>query len=135
MIYRLRHVTTYDYAEPVVLGTHFMHLLPRERPGQFIREAQLNISPMPENRRDEVDHFGNYTTTISLTTTHRRFIVSLNATVDVVHPWAPLASTTLAWETIAAHGINDPALAEFCIPSPLTQPSNPRRKQSIASTP
>jgi transglutaminase-like putative cysteine protease len=123
MIYRLRHVTTYDYAEPVVLGTHFMHLLPRDRPGQFIREAQLNISPMPENRRDEIDHFGNYTTTISLTAPHRQFIVSLNATVDVVHPWAPLASTTLGWETIAAHGINDPALAEFCLPSALTQPT------------
>jgi transglutaminase-like putative cysteine protease len=123
MIYRLRHVTTYEYADPVVLGTHFMHLLPRDRPGQFVREAQLDISPSPDNRRDEIDHFGNYTTTISLTVTHRRFVVSLNATVDVVHPWAPLASTTQGWETIAAFGINDPALAEFCLPSPLAQPT------------
>lgn len=124
MIYRLRHVTTYEYAEPVVLGTHFMHLLPRDRPGQFVREAQLDISPMPESRRDEIDHFGNYTTTISLTAPHRQFAVSLYATVDVVHPWAPLASATQAWERIAALGIDDPALAEFCLPSPLTQPAS-----------
>ena len=56
MIYRLRHATTYDYAEPVMLGTHFMHLLPRERPGQAIREAQLDISPMPESRRPVGHH-------------------------------------------------------------------------------
>ena len=36
---------------------------------------------------------------------------------------APLASATQAWERIAALGIDDPALAEFCIPSPLTQPT------------
>jgi transglutaminase-like putative cysteine protease len=124
MIYRLRHMTTYEYAEPVVLGTHFMHLLPRDRPGQFVREAQLDISPRPDSRRDEIDYFGNRTTTISLTTAHRRFAVSLNATVDVVHPWAPLASTTQAWEMVAALGINDPALAEFCLPSPLARPTS-----------
>ena len=42
MLYRLHHSTTYDYAEPVVMSTHFMHLLPRERPGQRVREADLD---------------------------------------------------------------------------------------------
>lgn len=120
MIYRLHHATTYEYAEPVVLGTHFMHLLPRAHPGQLIRESQLDISPNPDSRRDETDHFGNLTTTISLTAAHKRFIVALSATVDVLHPPAP--ETSWRWEAIAARAINAPDIAEFCLPSPLAKP-------------
>ncbi|MDE8347333.1 MAG: transglutaminase N-terminal domain-containing protein, partial [Acidocella sp.] len=120
MIYRLHHATTYEYAEPVVLGTHFMHLIPRARRGQIIRESQLDISPAPDNRRDETDHFGNFTTTISLTAAHRHFIVGLSATVDVCHPPAP--ATSPRWEAIAAHAITNTDIAEFCLPSPLARP-------------
>ncbi|HUW80195.1 MAG TPA: transglutaminase family protein [Acidocella sp.] len=123
MIYRLHHVTTYDYAEPVVLGTHFMHLLPRERPGQLIREAQLDISPTPDSKRNETDHFGNFTTTVSLTASHRQFVVYLSATVDVVHPCAPAADATPRWEAIAARAINEASVAEFCLASPLARPT------------
>jgi transglutaminase-like putative cysteine protease len=123
MIYRLRHATTYDYAEPVVLGTHFMHLLPRERPGQFIREAQLEISPNPDNRRNEVDHFGNFTTTVSMTSPHKRFVVELTATVDVIQPAPPPADLTPAHEEIAAAALNRAEIAEFCLPSNLAGPT------------
>lgn len=122
MIYRLHHVTTYDYAEPVVIGTHFMHLLPRERPGQFVREAQLDISPTPDNRRDEVDHFGNHTTTVALAGVHKQFVVALSATMEVEQPAPPPPEETLRWEAIAARAINDPDVAEYCLPSPLATP-------------
>jgi transglutaminase-like putative cysteine protease len=122
VIYRLHHVTTYDYAEPVVIGTHFMHLLPRERPGQFVREAQLDISPTPDNRRDEVDHFGNHTTTVALAGVHKQFVVALSATMEVEQPAPPPPEETLRWEAIAARAINDPDVAEYCLPSPLATP-------------
>ncbi len=122
-LYRLHHVTTYDYAEPVVIGTHFMHLLPRERPGQIVREAQLDISPLPDNRRDEIDHFGNHTTSVSLAGAHKQFSVSLSATVDVWHPAPPPAEQTPRWEAIAAWGQQDPEVAEFCLPSKLAMPA------------
>jgi transglutaminase-like putative cysteine protease len=124
MIYRLRHATTYEYAEPVMLGTHFMHLLPRERLGQVIREAQLDISPMPDSRHDEVDHFGNFTTTVSLSAAHRRFVVELTATVDVCHPQPPPAELTPRWEAIAVQAITRADVAEYCLPSPLATPNN-----------
>lgn len=122
MLYRLHHATTYDYADPVVLGTHFMHLLPRDRPGQSIREAQLDISPAPETRRNEIDHFGNHTTSVSLTQAHRQFAVALNATVEVEQPAPPAPEFTPRWEAIAQLAVNDAAVAEFCLPSPLTRP-------------
>ncbi len=123
MIYRLHHATTYDYANTVVLGTHFMHLLPRDRPGQSIREAVLSVSPQPETRRDETDHFGNITTTVSLTAPHRQFVVALSATVNVELPAPPPPEQTPRWEAIAVRGLKDPGVAEFCLPSPLAIPT------------
>jgi transglutaminase-like putative cysteine protease len=123
MIYRLHHLTTYDYADPVVLGTHFMHLLPRARPGQTVRESQLEISPAPDNRRNEIDHFGNFTTTASITVSHRQFVVGLNATVEVEQPAPPEAGLTAAWEGVAEAAILRPDTAEFCLASPLAEPS------------
>lgn len=123
-LYRLHHATVYDYAEPVVLGTHFMHLLPRERPGQLVREAQLDILPAPETRRDEIDHFGNITTTVALTGAHKQFSVSLSATVEVAQPAPPPAQDTPRWEAIAAKALLDPDVAEYCLPSPLALPHN-----------
>jgi transglutaminase-like putative cysteine protease len=123
-LYRLHHTTVYDYANPVVLGTHYMHLLPRTRPGQAIREAQLDISPAPETRRDEIDHFGNPTTTVALTGAHKQFAVSLSATVEVSQPAPPPPEEKLRWEAIAAKGLLDPDVTEYCLPSPLTVPHN-----------
>jgi transglutaminase-like putative cysteine protease len=122
MIYRLHHATTYDYAYPVVLGTHFMHLLPRERPGQVIRESKLTISPDPDNYCDETDHFGNRTTTVSVTLPHKKFMVALSATVDVEQPEPPAPDLTDPWETIAAAAIKRTETAEFCLASPLATP-------------
>jgi transglutaminase-like putative cysteine protease len=135
LIYRLHHATTYDYAEPVVLGTHFMHLLPRVRPGQIIREAQLDISPKPDSRRNEIDHFGNHTTTVSMTAPHRQFMVALSATVDVVQPQPPPAAATMAWSDIAALALDDPEVAEFCLPSNLATPSPELAAYAAASFP
>jgi transglutaminase-like putative cysteine protease len=135
MIYRLHHMTTYEYDEPVVLGTHFMHLMPRARRGQIIREAQLDISPLPETQRCETDHFGNHTTTVSLTTVHRRFVVALSATVDVLHPPIDAADGTARWEEIAGHAIAHPAVAEFCLASPLARPNSLITEYAAASFP
>lgn len=122
MIYRLHHATIYDYAEPVVLGTHFMHLLPRACRGQSIRESYLDISPAPDSRRDEIDYFGNHTTTLSIASAHKQFSVRLSATIDVSHAPPPLPERTMAWEQIAAQAIYDPLCAEYCLGSALAEP-------------
>lgn len=122
-LYRLHHSTIYDYAEPVVIGTHFIHLLPRERPGQTIKEARLGISPVPDNRRDEIDHFGNHTTSVSLITPHRQFSVVLDAVVDVSLPAPPVGAQTPRWEDVASWSQNVPDVAEFSLPSRLAEPT------------
>lgn len=131
-LYRLSHSTIYDYAEPVVIGTHFIHLLPRERPGQTIKEARLSISPTPDNRRDEIDHFGNHTTSVSLTMPHKQFSVLLDAVVDVCQP-SPPTDQTPDWETIAVWCQGDPDVAEFCLPSRLAEPNEDIAAYAAAS--
>ena len=134
-LYRLHHSTVYDYAEPVVIGTHFLHLLPRNRLGQMIRDVTLSIFPAPENRRDEIDHFGNQTTSVSLTTPHRQFSVFLDAVVDVAYPFIPLAAQTPAWEAIVAWSQSNPDVVEFCLPSRLTEPNEAIAAYASASLP
>jgi transglutaminase-like putative cysteine protease len=133
MIYRLHHATIYDYAYAVVLGTHFMHLLPRERPGQYIRESQLDIFPEPDNRRNEIDHFGNFTTTVALTAPHKKFHVALSATVDVEQPAPPAPDRTAPWEEIAEIAIQQTETAEFCLASPLSTPNRDIADYALAS--
>ena len=41
----VRHVTTYRYAKPVVLGEHRMMLRPRDYYDQKLLEAKLVITP------------------------------------------------------------------------------------------
>jgi transglutaminase-like putative cysteine protease len=135
MIYRLRHATIYEYAEPVLLGTHFMHLTPRPRPGQLVREYHLDIAPHPDNRRNEVDHFGNLTTTVSLTNPHKQFTVELSATVDVEQPKPPAANTTSAFEQIASASLGRADIAEFTLASPLAAPSAELADYARASFP
>ena len=135
MIYRLHHATVYDYANPVVLGTHFMHLLPRDRPGQYIREAQIDITPTPDSRRNEIDHFGNFTTTVSLTAPHKKFEVALSATIDVLQPAPPAPELTAPWEQIADAAIRRVETAEFCLASPLATPNRDIAAYAQASFP
>jgi transglutaminase-like putative cysteine protease len=122
--YRLHHATVYEYQDPVVLGTHFLHLLPRARPGQTIIESGLDLQPEPDSRRDEIDHFGNFTTTVALTGAHKQFAVELTATIEVEQPPPPAPEDSLRWEAIKAHAIQDPDVAEFCLTSKLTRFNN-----------
>ncbi|HQT64921.1 MAG: transglutaminase [Acidocella sp. 20-57-95] len=119
MIYRLRHATIYEYAEPVLLGTHFMHMVPRIRPGQTVRESALLISPTPDNQRDEVDHFGNFTTTVALALPHKQFSVELTATIEVAQPAPPAPATTPKFEQIMAAARARADIAEYTLTSPL----------------
>jgi transglutaminase-like putative cysteine protease len=124
MLYHLRHATNYDYEQPVVLGAHFLHLLPRERPGQNVRHAALTILPVPEERRDEIDHFGNRTTSIALTAAHKTFTVTLEAEVAVVHAPPPADAAQRPWEHVADEAELNAGVAEFTLPSPLAGPND-----------
>jgi len=58
-ILTVRHVTTYNYKQPVAFGEHRMMLFPREDHDQRLLELKLDIAPEPTHLRWSRDVFGN----------------------------------------------------------------------------
>ena len=122
MIYRVRHMTRYDYQSPVDLGAHLAHLRPRPLPHQRVLRAGVHAAPAVSWRRDGNDHFGNEVTWLFLDVAHAAFQVVAESTVDVGFPAPPDPAATLPWETVAERAWEaGPAAwqaAEFVFDSP-----------------
>ena len=58
-IYRVHHLTTYRYLQPVAFGEHRMMFSPREGHDQHLLESTLRISPEPATLRFSDDALGN----------------------------------------------------------------------------
>ncbi|MBO1078130.1 transglutaminase family protein [Roseomonas haemaphysalidis] len=117
MQWRVRHVTTYRYAETVDLANHLLHLLPRALPCQQVLAATLSCTPPAALRTDALDHFGNRVTRLSIDRPHDRFEVVAEALVRRAAAPPPAAGATPPWEAVAA--CPTPAAAEFAFPSPM----------------
>src|SRR5712675_300450 len=59
-ILTVRHITTYQYKQPVSFGEHRMMLRPRESHDKRLLESKLEITPKPTNLRWIQDAFGNH---------------------------------------------------------------------------
>jgi transglutaminase-like putative cysteine protease len=118
VIYRVRHVTRYDYQTPVDLGAHLAHLRPRKLPHQRVLRASVHAAPAVSWRRDGSDHFGNEVTWLFLDVPHAAFQVIADATVDVDFPAPPDPAATPAWEVVARHAATAWQAAEFVFDSP-----------------
>ena len=102
MRYRVRHETTYAYAQPVDLGRHMLHLLPRPLPGQRVVSASLSADPVPTTLAEGVDHFGNRVSWMALDRPHAAFRLALEAVVEVGFAAPPAVEATPGWEQVAA---------------------------------
>ncbi len=136
MIYRVRHVTRYDYRSPVNLSVHLGHLRPRRLLSQQVLSAEVRAAPAVSWRREGSDHFGNDVTWLSLDAPHAAFEVTAEATVDVRFPDPPDPAATPSWETVAqvaaAGGPDGWQAAEFVFDSPLAQA--PEEAQAYAAS-
>src|SRR2546421_9630568 len=59
-ILTVRHITNYQYKQPVSFGEHRMMLRPRESHEQRLLESKLEFPPNPTNLRWIQDAFGNH---------------------------------------------------------------------------
>jgi transglutaminase-like putative cysteine protease len=100
MRYQVRHLTEYEYAEPVSLSHHMVHLSPRADNGQICIRRELTISPTPSFRRDRLDPFGNRGTYFSIEEPHRRLSVDASFEVTVPPPSRPPLLFPASWEQI-----------------------------------
>ena len=123
MRYRITHATSYDYATPVDLASHMLHLLPRDVRGQTVISAELEADPLPGRMNLADDHFGNHVSWMFLDRRHDVFAVTLRAEVEVFFPPPPPMDETLPWEEVAslalAGGPGAWQAAEFLFDSPM----------------
>ncbi len=102
MIYDIRQTTTYDYASKVAYAHHVLHLMPINRPRQRVHAAALEIFPVPVERREGVDFFGNHVTWIGLKEAHDSLSIKVAARVAVEAPLEPAPLETPPWEEVRA---------------------------------
>jgi len=101
MIYRVRHVTSYDYAASVPLARCLLRVVPSDRPGQRVISSRVAVDPVPDQRADAVDFFGNRVVRVALDVPHTSFTISTLAKV-VVEPRLGESAGALPWERVRA---------------------------------
>lgn len=123
----VRHQTQYSYGAPVDIGLHLLRLTPPAMEGQHPVNQALAIEPEPSRIEAFQDHFGNAVHFVAVEAMHDRFVVTLEAQVDVSRP--AVVSEGPAWEEVRDSLRDDgfPAavrVAEFVYPSPLAFPDS-----------
>jgi transglutaminase-like putative cysteine protease len=128
--YRLRHRTTYAYADAVDLATHMLHLTPRGSDRQRVLAAEIICEPAPSSRATASDHHGNQVTWLFLERPHTRLELVLNALLEVADE-PPAGPAGLAWEALRDAAPWD--VSEFLFDSALAPAVAAARAYAAAS--
>ena len=81
--YIVHHETRYAYTAPVSQSWQLARLTPRMLPWQKLLSHTLEIEPRADERRDELDSFGNRVTHFGLHGAHRMLRVRMECLVEV----------------------------------------------------
>jgi transglutaminase-like putative cysteine protease len=100
MIYDVRQTTSYSYASKVAYAHHVLRLTPIDRARQRVQAAALDIMPVPVERREGRDFFGNRLTWIDLAEPHDRLVIKVAARIVVESLAEPAPDETPAWEAV-----------------------------------
>ena len=98
--YRIVHVTTYEYTEPVSLCQNVAHLAARPCTHQSNSSPVLSISPEPAVIEERVDYFGNPVHYFTIQEPHRRLTVRVDHVIGVAPRPSPGPTSTPAWEAV-----------------------------------
>ena len=123
MIYEVTHRTVYDYAVPVSISHHLLHLTPRDATFQTCRDSAVEITPAPTVRTPGIDYFGNPTTYVTIQQPHVELVLHALSVIEVAERTVPDADATPPWELVrdeAAGAVSPLALEalEFTFASP-----------------
>src|ERR1700761_9173334 len=123
MRFKLRHVTSYAYADQVDLASHMLHLAPRPLPWQSVRGVRILCEPGPARISHATDHFGNPGNGLFIDQPHSQLRVTAESEIEVAFPPAPAPAETPAWEAVVAQaqaaGPAAWAASEFVFAGPM----------------
>lgn len=127
MKFRIRHVTTYRYAQTVNLSQNHARLTPVQTATQACMRSKLEVFPTPEFQYDFVDHFDNKVTVFELFSAHKEMKVIATSDVELFPDTsATLFTAHIPWEHVREQ-LNKPVdrttitASLFTLPTALTQ--------------
>lgn len=129
--YIVHHETRYAYTAPVSQSWQLARLTPRALPWQKLLSFSLEIEPRVDERRDEVDSFGNLVTHFGLHGAHRMLRVRMECLVEVTERPAVSAAvpvsgaapaTALSWEAVRESIRREPQQDEL-VPAGMSEPT------------
>ena len=101
MKFRVRHLTTYKYSEPVRMSHHMAHLRPREIVGQKSDSPSLTITPSPAVLGTvQPDYFGNPTVYFTIQDPHSTLSVEAGFIVETSATPSLPALVSTAWDKV-----------------------------------
>ena len=101
------HETHYVYTAPVALSQQLLHLTPRALAWQACLEHSLEVCPVPGERSNRQDYFGNPVTQFLIAAPHGELLVKAVSRLEVApRERAARAAPPMAWEAVreAARG-------------------------------
>jgi transglutaminase-like putative cysteine protease len=120
--YAVEHETRYTYRVPVAQSWQLAHLTPRELPWQHLVSHRLLIEPGEDERRDELDAFGNGVTHFAVHAPHPQLRVRMLAQVEIGERPDAASAPSPSWETVRDSLRRDPTQAGL-VPARMSEQS------------
>ncbi|MEL7318678.1 MAG: transglutaminase family protein [Pseudomonadota bacterium] len=126
MRYRVRHVSTLEYAVAVERARFNLRLKPRLRVGQVIESETLTLSPKPAARDHEPGPYWVNTTQALYTAPLKKLEVASEFVIDIAPPNPPESGPTISAlrsQALAAKDLSDLSPAPYVFASRLATAS------------
>jgi len=137
--YKIRHSTTYQYADFVSLCQNQARLTPKTNRTQICHSSHIEITPSTTYLQQYKDYFDNNVTVFEIDTQHKELIVTVVSEVELlVEKSVDLSTIDMPWEQ-ARELLAKPNTAtllkvsEFVLPSTFTPLEDGIREFALAS--
>jgi transglutaminase-like putative cysteine protease len=124
MKFRITHRTHYTYSQPVELCHNEAHLQPRATATQSCGSSAVAIDPLPAERHERNDFFGNRVLYFAVQDSHEELVVTANSEVEVTPARSSVEDESPSWEEARQRLYVEPSpedrmARQFVLDSPL----------------
>ncbi|WP_369433853.1 transglutaminase N-terminal domain-containing protein [Psychromonas sp. MME1] len=126
MKYKIKHSTTYRYADFVSLCQNQARLTPKTNQSQICHSSYIEILPPSSYLHEYTDYFNNKVTVFEIAKQHRELTVTMVSEVELLEQQNPdLSAVDMPWEKVKAL-LTTPntttllKVSEFVLPSQFT---------------
>ena len=126
MKYKIKHTTTYHYADLVSLCQNQARLTPKTDRGQICHHSRIEILPPTNYLQQFTDYFNNNVTVFEIATQHKTLTVTMISEVELlVGAKANISGLDMPWKKVrnllaAPNTAELLKASEFVLPSQLT---------------